>query len=510
MAYFLGIDIGTTGAKTVLIDENGTPIARTSTEYELDIPQPGWVEQNPEDWWTATVNNVKTIISGSGISPGEIKGIGLSGQMHGSVFLDKDDNVIRPAILWCDQRTGRECDLISGKIGKSRLIELTCNPALTGFTLPKILWLKDNEPENYEKVRKVLLPKDYIRLKLTGEHATEVSDASGTLMFDVVNRKWSDELIGALDIDREWLPRCYESIEISGKISWSAAEALDLNEGIPVAGGGGDQAAGAVGNGIVEQGIISATLGTSGVVFAHCEEPVMDPEGRLHTFCHAVPGKWHIMGVMLSAGGSFRWLRDTLCNEEVLEAQLNRSDPYEIMTNSAEKVRIGSEGLIFLPYLTGERTPYPNPKARGGFIGLTVRHKKDHMIRSVMEGVTFGMNDSLKLIRDMKVSIKQIRMSGGGSRSELWRRMQADIYNSETAVINVDEGPAFGAALIAAVGCGHFNSIEEACRNSIKIQNNYTPNAENVEIYRDYYGIYSSLYKKLKMTFSELSDISTG
>jgi len=507
MAYFLGIDIGTTSTKTVLINEEGICITSSTAEYILNTPKPGWAEQEPESWWEAVIKTVKDIVSKSEIPVEELKGIGLSGQMHGSVFLDKDDNVIRPAILWCDQRTGRQCEFITRKIGKEKLIDLTCNPALTGFTLPKVIWLRDNEPENYWRVSKILLPKDYIRFRLTGEYATEVSDASGTLMFDVTNRKWSDELIELMELDKNWFPECYESVEVSGKVCKSAAGILGINQGVSVVGGGGDQAAGAVGNGIVEKGIISATLGTSGVVFAFSERPGMDPEGRLHTFCHAVPGKWHIMGVMLSAGGSFRWLRDSLCKDVVAEAQLNRTDPYEIMTKAAEDVPIGSEGLIFLPYLSGERTPHPNPKARGSFIGLTLRHDKSHLIRSVMEGVVFGMNDSLNLIREMNVEINQIRLSGGGSRSELWRQIQADVYNSETAVINVDEGPAFGAALLAATGTGYFNSVEEACKQSIKIIKSYNPVQENVNIYKNYYEIYHSLYNKLKLTFSEISDL---
>ncbi len=507
MAYFIGIDIGTTSAKTILVNEEGIPVSVKSTEYSLETPQPGWAEQDPEDWWAAVVHNIKSMISNSNIDPFDVKGIGLSGQMHSSVFIDEKDRVIRPAILWCDQRTVKETGQIMRKVGKKLIIELTHNPPLTGFTLPKLIWLKNNEEDNYNRICRILLPKDYIRLRLTGEYATEVSDASGTLIFNVKKRKWSDEIIEVFGLNRDWLPDCFESTEISGSLSGSAASEIELKAGIPVVGGGGDQAAGAVGNGVIENGVLSATIGTSGVVFAHSDKSVMDPEGRLHSFCHAVPGKWHVMGVMLSAGGSFRWLRDTLCRDAVLEAQLHRSDPYEIMALIAKNIPIGSDGLVFLPYLTGERTPHPNPKARGAFIGLTSRHKKDHFIRSVMEGVTFGMNDSLNLIRNMKINIDQIRLSGGGSRSELWRQMQTDIYNYETAVTGMDEGPAFGAAVIAAVGTGHFSSIDEACRDWIKIEKKYTPDAENSVRYRDYYGIYSSLYKKLKITFSELSDI---
>ncbi len=508
MAFYIGIDIGTTGTKTVLINENGKCIAGSTIEYPLDTPKQGWAEQDPGFWWDAAVKTIKDVLFKSNVSGKDIKGIGLSGQMHGSVFLDKNGAVIRPAILWCDQRTEEECEYITGKIGKSRLIELTCNPALTGFTAPKILWLRNNEPENYEKINKVLLPKDYIRFKLTGEFASEVSDASGTLLFDVSNRKWSKTVIEELELDFDILPECYESYEVSGRISRAVAAETGLAEGIPVVGGGGDQAAGALGNGIVEEGIISATLGTSGVVFAFSEKPERDPEGRLHTFCHAVPGKWHVMGVMLAAGGSFRWLRDTFCQEEVDSAKKQEVDPYEIMTALAEKTTAGSEGLVFLPYLSGERTPYPDPKARGAFIGLTLRHEKKHIIRSVMEGITFGMNDSLRLIRAMNIKISHIRLSGGGGKSKFWRRMQADIYNTDTASINMDEGPAFGVALLAAVGTGCFRSIEEACKNSIDVINKYKPDNKQVEIYQKYYEQYRLLYPVLKKTFSGLSEIS--
>ncbi len=501
----IGIDIGTTGIKSIIIDPKGNCLAKNSVSYNLTTPKPGWAEQNPEDWWQALKSSIKKLIEDSGVKSSDVKGIGLSGQMHGSVFLDKNYHLVRPAILWCDQRTYRECEEITTIIGKDNLIKNTCNPALTGFTAPKILWLKKNEPENFEKTKKILLPKDYIRFKLTGEFATEVSDASGTLLFDVRKRKWSDFVLSNLNIDKSLLPECYESIEVSGKISRIAAEQTGLKEGTPVVGGGGDQAAGGVGNGIVKEGIVSSVIGTSGVIFAFSEKPEIDPEGRLHTFCHAVPEKWFMMGVMLSAGGSFRWLRDTLCEKEIEIANKKCADPYDIMTEEASSIEPGSEGLIFLPYLSGERTPYPDPYARGVFFGLSLRHTKAHLIRAVLEGVTFGLKDSLEIMKKNNIVIKQIRASGGGGKSSLWRQIQADAFNSSVVTINNDEGPAFGAALLASVGTGNFSSVPEACKETIKITSETIPIKENVEIYDKYYKLYRSLYPALKSKFKNLS-----
>ena len=507
MAYFIGIDVGTTGTKTVLIDAEGRLKAKATVEYPLYTPKPNWSEQQPEDWWQATVATIRTVLTDSGIKPAEVKGIGLSGQMHGSVFLDKDCQVIRPAILWNDQRTAAECEEITQKVGKERLFELTSNPALTGFTAPKIVWLRNHEPAHFDKVRKVLLPKDYIRFRLTGEFATEVSDASGTLLFDVRHRSWSQQMLQILEIPAEWMPPAYESPEISGQLSATVAEATGLPVGTPVVGGGGDQAAGGVGNGIVEPGILSSVLGTSGVVFVFSEHPEQEPEGRLHTFCHAVPGKWHMMGVMLSAGGSFRWFRDTLGAEEIAEARAKRVDPYELLTAKAEKAPPGAEGLIFLPYLAGERTPYPDPNARGVFFGLSLRHQKAHLIRAVLEGITFGMRDSLELIRSLNVPIQQIRASGGGGKSRFWRQLQADIFGTEVVTINMDEGPAFGVALLAAVGTGTYASVEEACKATIRIVEKTKPNPKNVKIYEQFYRFYHSLYGTFRQKYAELANL---
>ncbi len=507
MSYLMGIDVGTTGTKTLLCNEEGEILARSVEEYPLSTPQPNWAEQDPEDWWKATVTSIRKVIKDAGIDPQDIKGLGLSGQMHGAVVIDKDYKVLRPCILWCDQRTADQCHYITEKIGRERLIELVSNPALTGFTAPKIVWIKENEPQIYEKAHKILLPKDYIRFRLTGNFATEVSDASGTLLFDVRNRKWSQEMLDELEISRDLMPQCYESPEVSGEISQGAAALTGLSPGTPVVGGGGDQAAGAVGNGVVEPGIISSTLGTSGVVFAFSEQVKVDPRLRAHTFCHAVPGKWHLMGVMLSAGGSLRWFRDTLGQEEVKRAREKGVDPYKILTEEAEKAPAGAEGLIFLPYLTGERTPHADPDAKGVFFGLTIRHRKSHLIRAVMEGVAYGLRDSLEILKELKIEIKQVRASGGGAKSPLWRQIQADINGVEMVTINVDEGPAFGVALLAGVGAGLYKNVEEAAQRTIRVTNTTSPDSPKVKLYDKHYQLYRSLYPILKDKFRQVSDL---
>jgi len=505
MTCLMGIDIGTSGTKTILIDENGKVFASVTEEYPLSTPKPNWAEQDPADWWNATVTSIKKVLKISKVKAAEIKGIGLSGQMHGSVFLDKKYNVLRPCILWCDQRTEKECAWITDTIGKSRMIELTSNPALTGFTAGKVIWVRNNEPQVYEKIHKILLPKDYIRFKLTGEFATEVSDASGTSFFDVKNRKWSDEVLEKLKVDKSFMPDCYESPEVSGKISESTAKLTGLEKGTPVVGGGGDQAAQAVGTGIVGKGVISSTIGTSGVVFAYSDGPNTDPLGRLHTFCHAVPGKWHQMGVMLCAGGSLQWFRNNFCSEEMLAAKKKKIDPYQLIIDQAKNIAPGSEGLVFLPYLTGERTPYPDPNARGVFFGLSIRHKKAHLIRSILEGVSFGLTDSLEIIRELKVPINEVRASGGGARSTFWRQMQADIFGCELVTVNVSEGAAFGVALLAGVGSKVFKNVQEACDKTIKITNHLSPDKANIETYKKYYGVYRDMYALLKEEFKKLN-----
>jgi xylulokinase len=507
MGLLLGLDISTTGAKALLIDEQGNVVASATTEYPHSTPHPLWSEQAPADWWNASCTSIRNALQQAGCKREEITCVGLTGQMHGLVILDKSGQVLRPAILWNDQRTEVQCSEITAKAGGlSRLVELTGNAVLPGFTAPKILWVRQNEPQLFECVAHILLPKDYVRYRLTGEFATEVSDASGTSLFDVSRRCWSEPMLRTLDIPSDWLPACSESPVISGQVNAIAAQATGLKVGTPVVGGGGDQAAQAVGSGIVTRGIISVTSGTSGVVFAHADTFVAEAQGRLHAFCHAVPGKWHLMGVMLSAGGSFRWLRDNLGEPERSTALLTGEDPYKVLTREAGRAPVGSEGLIFLPYLTGERTPYPDPHARGAFIGLTVRHTKSHVVRSVLEGVSFGLLDSLELIRGLGVPIQQVRASGGGARSSLWRQIQADVFDTELTVVNVTEGAAYGAALLAGVGARIYSSVEEAVARTVKVTNRTIPIPENVRQYRTPYPIYHALYAVLKPTFQALTD----
>ncbi len=506
MSVTLGIDIGTSGTKTLAIDGTGAILATATAEYPCSHPRPGWSEQDPELWWKATIATVRDVLSKASLKPADIAGIGLSGQMHGSVFLDADGKVIRPALLWNDQRTAAECAEIESRAGgREALVRLVANPALTGFTAPKILWLRSHEPANFERLRQVLLPKDYIRYRLTGQYATEVSDASGTLLLDVANRRWSTELLSKLDLDPALLPACHESPEVSAQVGELGSQATGLAIGTPVVGGGGDQPAGAVGNGIVRPGAVSATMGTSGVVFAHTDEPGFDPLGRLQRGCHAVPGAWHVMGVVLAAGGSFQWFRNELGKAEIDRAKAEGVDPYFLLTDEAATVGPGAEGLFFLPYLTGERTPHFDPHAKGGWIGLTVRHGRAHLIRSVLEGATYAMRDSLELIREMGQSLTQIRLSGGGARNPLWRQIQADIYGQDVVTINASEGPAFGVALLAQVGTGGFSSVAEACDATIQVVETTTTDREAKAYYDRAYAIYRDLYQDLRDSFQKIS-----
>jgi xylulokinase len=510
MALLMGIDIGTTSARTIVVDEQGTLLASAVEEYPLYNPKPLWSEQDPEDWWRATRNTIQRALAHPDVSADDIKGIGLSGQMHGLVMLDRNHNVLRPAILWNDQRTAEQCAWITEKVGKDLLVQQTCNPVLTGFTAPKIVWVRQNEPEIADQTVMMLLPKDYVRFRLTGEFATEVSDASGTSLFDVPNRRWSKAILEKLDIPEAHLPKSYESPEVSGKISKAVAKETGLREGTPVVGGGGDQAAGAVGNGIVRSGVISVTTGTSGVVFAFADTPATDAQLRTHTFCHAVPNKWHVMGVMLSAGGSLRWFRDALCSEEVSVARRMEIDPYGLIVAEAWNAPTGCEGLIFLPYLTGERTPYPDPHARGVFFGLTLRHSKAHLARAILEGVAFGLRDSLEILKEMNVPIGEIRASGGGARSVHWRQIQADVNGMPMSVINVDEGPALGVALLAGVGAGVYARVEEACDAAIRTVAVTEPSPDSQKIYDGYYAIYRALYQSLKDRFQDVGQLVIG
>ncbi len=501
MSYLLGIDVGTTSTRALLIDEQGAVIGSHASEYPLYTPRPHWAEQDPRDWWDATVASVRAALGEAGVSGDAVIGVGLSGQMHGSVFLDEADQVIRPALLWCDQRTAKQCASITEAVGADDVVSETLNPVLTGFTAPKIIWLRDEEPDNYARVRRILLPKDYVRLRLTGEYATEVSDASGTSLLNVPKRRWSELILDRLELPIEWLPQVYESPEVSGAIAADVAALTGLAEGTPVVGGGGDQAAGAIGNGIVRSGVVSVTTGTSGVVFAHLDEPAVDETLRTHTFCHAVPGKWHVMGVMLSAGGSLHWMRDTLCADEIELARNMGVDAYELMTAQAGRAPVGSEGLVFLPYLTGERTPYPNPNARGVFFGLSLRHGKPHMLRAVLEGVAYGLRDSFEIIEAMGVEISEVRASGGGARSSLWRQIQSDVTGHPHSIINVDEGPAYGVALLAAVGAGIYGSVEEACDATIRTVDTPQVSQANHRLYTGYHRLYQQLYQQLEDSF---------
>jgi xylulokinase len=507
MGYLMGVDVGTSGTRALMVDESGKVVASATAEHPLSLPAPGWAEQNPADWVDTAVATVRRVLAESGVPGAEVKGIGLSGQMHGSVFLDGADEVIRPALLWCDQRTGKQCEWITQKVGRETLKAELCNPVLTGFTAPKIIWLRDNEPANFERLRKVLLPKDYLRLIMTGEYVTEVSDASGTALLNVPERRWSEVVIERIGLSKDLLPEVRESPAVTGRVSARFAELTGLAEGTPVVGGGGDQAAGAVGNGIVEAGVISSTVGTSGVVFAHLDEPALDEEMRTHTFCHAVPGKWHVMGVMLAAGGSLQWYRNKLCSDEMAVAALWEADPYMLIVSGAVGAPVGSEGLVFLPYLSGERTPYPNPNARGVFCGLSLRHDKRHLARAVMEGVCYGLRDSFEIIEALGAEIKQVRASGGGARSEYWVQMQADVTGRPHSYINVDEGPAFGVALLAGVGTGVWATVPEACRAAIQVRQTLEPDPDRMAFYNRGYLVYQSLYAKLEDTFDELAEL---
>lgn len=508
MPVYLGVDIGTSGTKTLAMREDGEILGSATAEYPLSNPKPGWSEQSPADWWQAVVDSVKKVLRVAKLKSADIGGIGLSGQMHGSVFLDRRHQVIRPALLWNDQRTVAECAEIESRAGgRAELIRMVANPALTGFTAPKILWLRNQEKRNFDRTVQVLLPKDYVRFCLTGEFATEVSDASGTLLLDVVNRCWSTELLQKLDLSGSLLPRVYESEDVTGVLTESAAKQMGLRAGIPVVGGGGDQAASAIGNGIVGRGVVSATMGTSGVVFAHSDEVQVDPQGRLHTFCHAVRGKWHVMGCVLSAGGSLQWFRNQLCQAEVLLAKKQKIDPYELITSEAAAAPAGSEGLFFLPYLTGERTPHADPHARGSWIGLSLRHGRSHLARSVMEGATYAMRDSLEIARGMNIPVQEIRLSGGGARSPFWRQMQADIYGQQVVTINASEGPAYGVALLAAAGTGAYKSVEEACRATISVVTRTKPKAAALKTYNAAFPVYQQLYRSLKADFAAIQGL---
>jgi len=493
--YFLGIDTSTTGSKALLIDERGEVIGTASSPHTLQSPKPLWSEQNPREWWDAVSASIRSVLEQAGIGGEEVAAVGLTGQMHGLVLLDEAGEVLRPAILWNDQRTQSQCDEIHRRIGRERFIQITGNVALTGFTAPKILWVKENEPEVYANAKHVLLPKDYIRYKLTGEYAMDKADGAGTVLFDLKKRDWSPEVLEALEIDPTWMPPTYEGPECTGRITEEAASLTGLKAGTPVMAGGGDQAAQAVGVGAVEPGIVGLTVGTSGVVFATTPSALIEPAGRLHAFCHAVPGLWHFMGVMLSAAGSLQWYRDTLAPNV----------SFDDLLKEAESIPAASEGLQFLPYLSGERTPYPDPLARGAFIGLTLRHSRAHMTRAVLEGVSFGLKDSFTLIQNAGLgAITQVRASGGGTKGALWRQIMASVLDAELVTVNTTEGAAYGAALLAGVGAEAWSDVNSACHEAVKVTGTTQPEASQSETYRKAYAVYQELYPALKPSFERM------
>ena len=498
MTLLLGIDLSTTGAKALLIDETGRVVSSATTPLSLSTPRDLWSEQEPRDWWEATTNSIRQALASAAEPRQNVVAVGLTGQMHGLVVLDRERQVLRPAILWNDQRCGAECDEIRARVGRERLVQITGNDALTGFTAPKILWLEQNEPEIFRRVKHVLLPKDYIRYKLTGALAMDKADGSGTMLFDLRKRTWSPEILESLNFPADWFPQTFEGHEKTSEVNQEAAELTGLSAGIPVVAGGGDQSAQAIGVGVVRPGTIAVTLGTSGVVFAATESPLIEPQGRLHAFCHAVADRWHLMGVMLSAAGSLQWYRDRFASDR----------SFADLVDEAANVPAESEGLIFLPYLSGERTPHPDPFARGAWIGLTTRHDRAHLTRAVLEGVAFGLKDIFELMKGIGLgSIEQIRVSGGGAKSSLWRQILADILEAELVTVNTTEGAAFGAALLAGVGAGVWPEVDTACATTIVVNDHVSPQSDCRDRYRSLYQQYKNLYPTLKPTFDALAHI---
>lgn len=508
MQYLIGVDIGTSATKTVLFDEAFTVVASASKEYPMYQPQNGWAEQKPEDWRDAVLETLAAVLKKSGVAGQDVKGIGLSGQMHGLVMLDENNTVIRPAIIWCDQRTGKECEEITQKVGAQRLIEITANPALTGFTASKILWVRNHEPESYARCKHILLPKDYIRFILTGVFATEVSDASGMQLLDVPNRCWSQEVLEKLEISPSLFAKVYESPEITGYITPDVARSTGLSEKTAVVGGAGDNAAAAVGTGIVRDGRAFTTIGTSGVVYAHSSKVKIDPKGRVHTFCCAVPGCWHVMGVTQGAGLSLKWFRDNFCQTYIQEAERQGVDPYYLMDRDAAEVPVGSNRLLYLPYLMGERTPHLDPDCRGVFFGLSAIHTQKELIRAVMEGVSYSLKNCEDILLEMGVQIDEMMACGGGGTSKLWRQMLADLYGCSVKTADSKEGPALGVAILAAVGAGLYPSVEDACDSAIHTDKICEPIPENNQKYQPFYALYNRLYGDLKQDYQALAEIA--
>lgn len=494
MDYALGIDVGTGGTRAVLVGRDGQIASSATCEHQpFASPHTGWAEQNPHDWWKAAGSAIRAALGN--LPDANVICAGLAGQMHGAVLLDDHDDVIRPALIWCDQRTQAQCDWLNAKLGEAKIIELTCNPALTNFTLTKLLWVRDNEPELWKRFRRVLLPKDYVRLRMTGKHAMDVAEASGTLMLDVAHRRWSEEMMKAAGLPMSCLPELFESPEICARVSDSAAAHTGLKPGTPVVAGAGDQAGGAVGMGIVRAGAVSATIGTSGVVFAATESPAMDEIGRVHTFCHAVPGRWHVMGVTQAAGLSLRWIRDLLKNSGDLS--------YDQLTREASAIAAGSDGVLWTPYLMGERTPHLDPNARATLAGLAANHTRAHVVRAVLEGVAFSLKDTFSLFSEMKVPVTNVRLGGGGARSDLWRQIQADVYGHAVEILAAEEGAAYGAALLAGVGAKFWESVEGACDAVVKVQRRIEPHPASAKTLQQQYIKYRMLYPALKPLFAQ-------
>ena len=496
---YLGIDVGTGGTRALVIDSNGNVIASASAEHQhFASPRPGWAEQDPRDWWQACGIAVKKALQSSGVQPEDIACVGFSGQMHGAVLLDASDEVVRPAIIWCDQRSEAQARELEDQFGRDTLIRLTCNPPLTNFTLTKLLWVRENEPKNWDRVAHVMLPKDHVRFRLSGERAIDVADASGMLLLDVTHRHWSDEVLTKTNIGKDLLPSLFESPDICGKVSTAGAEATGLRAGTPVVAGAGDQAAGAVGMGIARVGAVSATIGTSGVVFASTDRPAMDPQGRLHTFCHAIPGRWHVMGVTQAAGLSLRWYRDNFGTSSPGVQNKDGRDPYDVFAEEASVAPVASEGAFWVPYLMGERTPHLDPNARAALIGLSASHTRAHVIRAIMEGVAFSLKDTFTIFEEMKIPVASIRLGGGGARSPLWRQIQADVYGREVEIVAAEEGAAYGAAILAGTGAGAWKSVEQACDAIVRVAKRIAPNPKDSAVMQKAYQTYRKIYPALR------------
>ncbi len=494
MSYLLGIDIGTSGSKSVLMDESGTVQGSALHEYGIDTPRPGWAEQNPLVWWQGTVETIRRVLANAHIDSQDIAGIGFSGQMHGTVFLNASFDVIRPAIIWADQRSVPQCRKIYDEIGRDRLAKLTANPIAPGFMAATLMWIKAHQPKTFETLHKTVLPKDYVRLRLCGEIATDASDAAGTLLFDVPHRCWAAELLNGLGIPEYLLPKVADSTDIIGQVSTQAAVETGLAAGTPVVAGGADQPVAALGNGVIKEGFVLSTIGTGGQLFSPIKRPRFDSKLRTHTFCHVLPDEWYVMGASLCAGLSLKWFRDNIGQA-----------PYDQLSTEAQKVSLGSEGLLFLPYLVGERTPHMDPTARGVFFGLTLRHGRGHLVRAILEGVVLAMRDSLEIFKALGIRIDRVIASGGGAKNQLWRQIQADVFGIEVMTTSIQEQAGVGAAMLAGIGTGLFNGPDEACDRIIRYNRTTHPISENCERYKDLYEIFKGLYPKLKDDFGKIA-----